>query len=61
MKTAAVALVCILLTLGTGDSARVQIQFEAPTTRNPIFPIAVGNNVTSASGLVQYLQLFILK
>merc|ERR1712165_315829 len=52
MKVAAVSLVLVLLTLGRGDSARMQTQFEAATTRNPIFPVAGGQNVTSASGLV---------
>ena len=57
MKAAAVSLVLVLLLLlDRGDSARVQTQFEAATTRNPIFPVAGGQNVTSASGLVRYVQ-----
>ena len=56
MKAAAVSLVLVLTLLGRGDAARVQTQFEAATTRNPIFPVAGGQNVTSASGLVRYVQ-----
>ena len=57
MKAAAVSLMLVLLSLlGRGDAARLT-QFEAATTRNPIFPVAGGQNVTSASGLVRYVQL----
>ena len=60
MKVAAVSLVSLLLILGRGDSARVREQFAAPEDIDSVFPVAGGQNVTSSSGLVRYVQLFML-
>ena len=57
MKVAAVSLVSLLLILGRGDSARVREQFAAPEDIDSVFPVAGGQNVTSSSGLVRYVQL----
>merc|ERR1711884_894147 len=60
MKVAAVSLASLLLILCRGDSARVREQFAAPEDIDSVFPVAGGQNVTSSSGLVRCVQLFML-